>query len=72
MEIRIGVSGTPRELKLEIDMSEEQLKKTLKEGLASGIVELSEKKGRTVMVPAAALGYVEIEEATPRRVGFGI
>ena len=33
---------------------------------------LSDDKGRKVFVPAGSLAYIELGEAEPRRVGFGI
>jgi len=35
-------------------------------------VTLSDDKGRKVFVPAGSLAYIELGEAEPRRVGFGI
>ena len=35
-------------------------------------VTLTDDKGRKVFIPAGSLAYVELGEAEPRRVGFGI
>ena len=35
-------------------------------------VTLTDDKGRKVFVPAGSLAYIELGEAEPRRVGFGI
>jgi hypothetical protein len=35
-----------------------------------GLLTLIDEKGRRVIVPSAKIAYVEIAEATQRRVGF--
>nr|WP_284290120.1 DUF3107 domain-containing protein [Angustibacter aerolatus] len=39
---------------------------------AGGTLRLADSTGRTVLVPASVLGYVELGAETERRVGFGI
>ena len=41
-------------------------------GAAEADVTLSDDKGRKVFIPAGSLAYVEVGEASPRRVGFGV
>lgn len=73
MEINIGVRDVARELNLDIDLTAEELNKAVKEALAHGTpLELSDAVGRSVVVPASAIGYVEIASVQPRRVGFGL
>lgn len=72
MEIHIGVQGTPRELVMDVETTEDALRQLLRDSLESGVFELTEDKGRSVMIPASALGYVEIASPETRRVGFGI
>ena len=73
MEIKIGVQHAARELSLESELSAEEVEKAVSAALTgkSGLLVLSDEKGRKVMVPSDRLAYVEIGEPTARRVGFG-
>ncbi len=73
MEINIGVREVARELNLDIDITAEELNKAVKNALADGTpLELSDSIGRAVLIPANAIGYVEVASVQPRRVGFGL
>lgn len=73
MEIKIGVQHAARELSLESELSAEEVEKVVSAALTgkTGLLVLSDEKGRKVMVPADRLAYVEIGEPSARRVGFG-
>lgn len=73
MEIKIGVQHAARELSLESELSAEEVEKAVTAALTgkTGLLVLSDEKGRKVMVPADRLAYVEIGEPSARRVGFG-
>lgn len=71
MEIRIGVQNISREITLESDLSSEQLKEVIDAALSGTILELTQSKGGKVIVPTAAIGYIEIGTEEKRRVGFG-
>ena len=76
MEVRIGVTQSPREIEVELgdDADADRLAEQLGQALTSdaGIFWLVDRKGRRVGVPAAKIAYVEIGSATEdRRVGFG-
>lgn len=71
MEIRIGVQNVAREIVIETDMTADEVSKAVTEAVAGSTLDLSDTKGRRLVVPAGALGYVEIGEETKRRVGFG-
>ncbi|MBN2176623.1 MAG: DUF3107 domain-containing protein [Demequinaceae bacterium] len=71
MEIRIGVQNISREITLESVLSTEELTKVISEALAGTVLELTQAKGGKVIVPTAAIGYVEIGTEEKRRVGFG-
>lgn len=72
MEVRIGITGSPREITLDTEMTPEETRRVIEEGLASDskLVALSDTKGRQVLVPAASLAYVEFGAESGRRVGF--
>ena len=73
MEIKIGVQHAARELSLESELSAEEVEKAVNAALTgkTGLLVLSDEKGRKVMIPADRLAYVEIGEPSARRVGFG-
>ena len=75
MEVRIGVTYTPKEIEVELsdDTDRDQLIKTVEEAVSaeSKVLWLTDRKGRSVGVPSAKLAYVEIgADAGDRRVGF--
>lgn len=75
MEVRIGVTQSVKEIEVELDDAERE--KTLAAITSSvtsgeGVLWLTDKRGRTIGVPAAKVAYVEIgSPADERRVGFG-
>lgn len=72
MEVKIGVQFAPRELVLDSGQTQDEVAEAVSEALASGdgILQLTDEKGRKVIVPVAKLAYVEIAEASTRPVGF--
>lgn len=72
MEIKIGVQNSGREIVVESDESAESVAQKLVDGLKGegGVLQLADAKGRTVIVPAAAVAYVELGAETPRTIGF--
>ncbi len=72
MEVKIGVQHSHRELALESTLTPAEVADAVTKALGdpSGVLTLVDEKGRQVIVPAAKLAYVEIAEATQRRVGF--
>jgi hypothetical protein len=77
MDVRIGVTYSPKELDLELDDAESaeavrtQVESALAKGTA-GVLWLSDRKGRQVGVPVDKIAYVEIgAPGADRRIGFG-
>ena len=75
MDVRIGVTYTPKEIEVELgdDADRDSLRKEIESALANGegVLWLTDKRGRTVAVPSAKVAYVEIGSPTDeRRVGF--
>jgi Protein of unknown function (DUF3107) len=74
VEVKIGITDSPRELVLTSTQTpgevEELVAAALQQG--SGLLSLSDEKGRRFLVHAAKIAYVEIGVADARRVGFGI
>ncbi|MFI7707122.1 DUF3107 domain-containing protein [Nonomuraea sp. NPDC049480] len=73
MEIKIGVRSIHRELIVETDLTAEQIEEEIRNALSvdRGVFAITDTKGRRVVVPVAALGFVEIGEDESRPVGFG-
>lgn len=71
MEITIGVQNVARELVVETDQAADKVSKDIVKALESGApLELTDARGRRVIVPASTLAYVEIGGDETRRVGF--
>lgn len=73
MEVKIGVQHANRELVLESEQSPEEVEKAVADALGgkSNLLQLTDEKGRKVLIPADRLAYVEIGEVSIRKVGFG-
>mgnify|MGYP003453466592 FL=1 len=73
MEVKIGVSDSPRELVFNSSDSPEVVEHEIKTALAdSAVLSLTDDKGRRFLVQTAKVSYVEIGAADTRRVGFGV
>jgi Protein of unknown function (DUF3107) len=73
VEVKIGVQHANRELVLESDQSPEEVQQLVADALSgkTGLLQLTDDKGRRVLVPSDRLAYVEIGEVSARKVGFG-
>jgi hypothetical protein len=75
VEVRIGVTQTPKEIEVEMaDGTKDQVVKDLEAALAGegGMLWLTDRRGRTVGVPAAKIAYIEIAPTEDRKVGFAV
>ncbi len=74
MDVRIGITQSVREIELDMsDDDRDSLRKDVEAALATGdtVLWLTDKKGRSVGVPAAKIAYVEIGSVSDdRKVGF--
>jgi hypothetical protein len=73
MEITIGMRQVPKEITLNVDQKADEVRDTIAAAIAGNqpLITLTDKQGRTVIVPTAALAYVEVGPSSSRRVGFG-
>jgi len=71
VEVRIGVRNVSREIAFETNESADDVAAKVAAATSGGVLDLVDAKGRRVVVPSDALGYVEIGEEEKRRVGFG-
>lgn len=72
MDVTIGVQHVAREIALETDMSADEVAAAVDAALAGGVLRLTDTKGRQILVPGSALGWVQIGSADKSRVGFGL
>ena len=71
MEVKIGVQNAQRELVLDTDSTPEDIEAKLVEALAgNGVLRLADVKGRTVVVVAEKITYLELGSPTSSTVGF--
>jgi len=75
LDVRIGVTYTPKEIEVEVsdDTDRDQLIKTIEDAVSTEgrVLWLTDRRGRRVGVPSSKLAYVEIgADSGERRVGF--
>jgi Protein of unknown function (DUF3107) len=75
MDVRVGVTQAPKEIHVELadDVEQSTVVSSVEAALAdgSGVLWLTDRKGRRVGIPAAKVAYVEIGSPNEeRRVGF--
>lgn len=75
MDIRIGVTYSPKEIDVELadDADPAALKKDIEKSLTDGgVIWLTDRKGRQVGVPADKVAYIELGRPdADHRIGFG-
>ena len=76
VDVRIGVVQSPKEIELELPegTNADQITAEVEAavGSDSGVLWLTDRRGRRVGIPAARIAYVELNTTTDeRRVGFG-
>ena len=74
VEVKIGITDSPRELVFTSTQTPDEVEELVDAAVqqGSGLLSLSDEKGRRFLIHAAKLAYVEIGVADARRVGFGI
>jgi hypothetical protein len=74
VEVKIGVTDSPRELNFNSAQTPTEVEKLVSEALTkeAGVLSLTDEKGRRFLVQTAKIAYVEIGAADVRRVGFGV
>lgn len=73
MEVKIGISDSPRELVFNSSQTVEEVEGAIRAAIGEGseLVALSDERGRKFLVQTTRINYVEIGVADVRRVGFG-
>ena len=71
MEVKIGVQNAQRELVVDTDSTPDDIEARLAEAISgNGVLRLSDVKGRTVIVPAEKIAYLELGSPSSSTVGF--
>lgn len=72
MDVRIGISDSTRELQVRTPSSADDVVAALREALKeNSLFELTDDKGRRVVVPVTKLSYLDLGAVEGRPVGFG-
>lgn len=72
MELTIGVQNVARHLTIDVDDAENVVKE-IEAAISSGqaSITITDSKGGLVLLPVAAVGYVQTDPQSTRPVGFG-
>lgn len=72
MEVKIGISDSPRELVINSSQTPDEVEAQVSGALAGegGVVTLTDEKGRKFLIQASKVAYVEIGTPAAGRVGF--
>ncbi|WP_216894160.1 DUF3107 domain-containing protein [Nocardia alni] len=72
MEVKIGISDSPRELVITSSQTQEEVEKLVSGALGGkeAVISLTDEKGRKYLIQAAKISYIEIGTAAAGRVGF--
>lgn len=72
MDIELGVQNVARPVTFSTEAGADEVGAVIAEAVASGkVIDLTDDKGRRIVVPAQALGYAIIGSETKHAVGFG-
>ena len=71
MEIRIGVQHAPREVVLESEHTPDEVRSRVAAAVAEGsVLQLTDAKGRLVVIPGDKIAFVEIGAKKAAPLGF--
>ncbi len=72
MDVRIGISDINRELSIRTSKSADEVIDSLRTALTAGsLFELTEDKGRRLVIAPGKVAYLDFGPADTRPVGFG-
>lgn len=72
MDIELGIQNVARPVNFSTDESAEKISEIIAQAVSQGtMINLTDSKGRHILVPGTALGYATIGSETRHAVGFG-
>ncbi len=72
MEVKFGITDIAREVAIETSSTPEEIAAEIHRAVVeSSLVDLTDDKGRRILIPASKIGYVDLGAPTTRTVGFG-
>ena len=72
MEVKIGIQSITRELVVDTPSSPDEVERSLMTALSNGgMFVVRDDKGGKILIPADKIGYVELNGAEQRKIGFG-
>jgi len=72
MDIELGIQNVARPVNFSTDESADNVSQAIAQAVAdNATIDLTDDKGRRIIVPANALGYAIIGSETKHAVGFG-
>ena len=72
MEVKIGIQSITRELVVDTPSSPDEVERALMTALSNGgMFVVRDDKGGKILIPADKIGYVELNGAEQRKIGFG-
>ena len=72
VEVKIGIQSIQRELELDTSSSPDEVERSLATALSNGgMFVIRDDKGGKILIPAEKIGYVELNGAEQRKIGFG-
>ncbi len=74
MEVSIGVQNVARDVSFETEATPEEVTAAVEQALAApdSVLALTDDRGRKILVPGRAIGWVVVGEGEKSRVGFGM
>ncbi len=72
MDVRIGIKDNARDISFQSGLSAKDLTAKVTNAMEANatVLELTDEKGNTILVPTSSIAYVEIGAEETRRVGF--
>lgn len=72
MEVKFGITDIAREVSIETTSTPDEVADQVGRAVAdSSLVDLTDDKGRRILIPATKIGYVDLGAPAARAVGFG-
>ena len=72
MDIKVGIQHVTREVVVDSADTAKDVEKAFADALNDdGFLRLTDIHGRSVLIPASKIAYIDLGEENARRVGFG-